>query len=97
MEKLERRVAHKDGPEEDSDGKKGPKQSGDDRGFLDGERLKGEVVMMDKDYKEKLEVEEHVLVPKKESVQHVCSGVREHVVAHGDGETSAHRELSKAD
>ena len=52
---------------------------------------------MDKDYKEKLEVEEHVLVPKKESVQHVCSGVREHVVAHGDGETSAHRELSKAD
>ena len=40
VEELERRVAHKDGLEEDSDGKKGPKQSGDDRGFSDGERLK---------------------------------------------------------
>ena len=32
---------------------------------MDGERLKGEVVMMDTDYKEKLEKEEHVRVPKR--------------------------------
>ena len=32
---------------------------------MDGERLMGEVVMRDKHYNEKLEVEEHVLVPKR--------------------------------
>ena len=31
---------------------------------MDGEKVKGEVVMMDKDYKETLEREEHVPVPK---------------------------------
>ena len=29
-----------------------------------GERQRGEVVMVDKDYKEKLEMEEHALVPE---------------------------------
>ena len=32
---------------------------------MDGERLKSEVIMMDKEYKEKLEAEEHVPVPKR--------------------------------
>ena len=32
---------------------------------MDGERLKSEVIVMDKDYKEKLEAEEHVPVPKR--------------------------------
>ena len=32
---------------------------------MDGERLKGVVVMMDKDYKEKLEMEKYVPVPKR--------------------------------
>ena len=30
---------------------------------MDGERLNGEVVMMDRDFKEELEMEEHVPVP----------------------------------
>ena len=30
---------------------------------MDGERLNGEVVFMDNDYKEKLQMEEHVLIP----------------------------------
>ena len=40
---------------------------GDDRGVpkTEGERPQGEVVMMDKDYKTKLEMEEHVSVPKR--------------------------------
>ena len=32
---------------------------------MDGERLKGEVVTMDKEYKERLETEEHVPVLKR--------------------------------
>ena len=32
---------------------------------MDGERLNGEVVMMDRDYKEKLQVEEHVPFTKR--------------------------------
>ena len=86
VEKPERRVAHKDGLEKDSEGKMGPKQSGYDRGPVaqerrrcqDGERLKGEVVMMDEDWEEKLEMEEHVPVPKKESVHNTrrLGGVR---------------------
>ena len=32
---------------------------------MDGERLKSEVIVMDKEYKEKLEAEEHVPVPKR--------------------------------
>ena len=32
---------------------------------MDGERLNGEVEMMDRDYKEKLEVEEHVPLTKR--------------------------------
>ena len=31
----------------------------------------GEVVMMDKEHKEKLEMEEHVPVPRREHTQHV--------------------------
>ena len=42
--------------------KMGKKQSGDGSG---GARLNGEVVLMDWDYKEKLEMEEHVLEPKR--------------------------------
>ena len=32
---------------------------------MDGERFKSEVIVMDKEYKEKLEAEEHVPVPKR--------------------------------
>ena len=37
----------------------------EDDANMDGERLEGEVVMMDKDYKEKLETEERLPVPKR--------------------------------
>ena len=67
---------HENGPKENSKKKMGPKPSGDDRGGpvaqerrrrkkMDGERLEGEVVMVDKDEKEKLEMGEHVLAPKR--------------------------------
>ena len=60
----------------DSEGKMGPTQSGDDRGgsvaqerrrCQDGWRAskKGEAVMMDKDFMEKLEMEDGVPVPKR--------------------------------
>ena len=42
-----------------------PCRKNEDNAKIDGERLKREVVMMDKDYKEKLEMEEHVPVPKR--------------------------------
>ena len=41
-----------------------PWRKNEDDANMDGEPLKGEVVMMDKDYKEKLEMEEHFLVQK---------------------------------
>ena len=40
-----------------------PWRKNEDDANMDGERLKGEAVMTDKNYKEKLETEEHVLVP----------------------------------
>ena len=68
---------------------------------MDGERLKGEVVMTDKDYKEKLEMEEHVPVPKRVCIARevwVRSEMSQvHVIAQGVGETSAHGELPKTD
>ena len=42
-----------------------PWRKKEDDAKMDGERLKGDVVMMDKNYTEKLQVEEHVLVPKR--------------------------------
>ena len=42
-----------------------PWRKNEDDPEMDGEKLKGEVVMMDKDYKGKLEREEHVPVPKR--------------------------------
>ena len=42
-----------------------PWRKNEDDAKMDGERQKGEVVMMDNDYKEKLETEEHVQVPKR--------------------------------
>ena len=42
-----------------------PWRKNEDDAKVDGERPEGEVVMMDKDYKEKLGTEEHVPVPKR--------------------------------
>ena len=42
-----------------------PWRKNEDDSKIDGERLKGEVVMVYNDYKEKLEMEEHVPVPKR--------------------------------
>ena len=41
-----------------------PWRKNEDDAKMDGERLEGEVVIMDKDCKEKLEMEDHVPVPK---------------------------------
>ena len=41
---------------------------------MDGERLQSEVVTMDKEHKEKCEMEEHVLVPKRVYVSGENSG-----------------------
>ena len=108
----ERRVAHKNGPAEDSERKMGTKQPGDDRGGSvaqerrrrrSGRRTsRKKVVTTDKDNKEKLEMEEHVPVPKRVYTRKL-GGVlihsemcRVHIATQGDGETSAHRKLSKA-
>ena len=40
-------------------------RTNEDDSEMDGEKLKGEAVMMDKDCKAKLEGEEHVPVPKR--------------------------------
>ena len=63
---------------------------------MDGERPKGEVVTMDNDYKEKLEMEEHVPVPRRVYMTREdlevfgftasCSGCTSWL-----GETSAHK------
>ena len=42
-----------------------PWRKNEDDPKMDGERLKSEVIVMDKEYKEKLEAEEHVPVPKR--------------------------------
>ena len=42
-----------------------PWRKNEDDPKMDGERLKSEVIVMDKAYKEKLEAQEHVLVPKR--------------------------------
>ena len=42
-----------------------PLRKNDDGEKMDGERLEGEVVLMDKDFRDKLEMEEHVSVPKR--------------------------------
>ena len=42
-----------------------PWRKNEDDPKMDGERLKTEVIVMDKEYKEKLEAEEHVPIPKR--------------------------------
>ena len=42
-----------------------PWRKNEDDPKMDGERLKSEVIVMEKEYKEKLEAEEHVPVPKR--------------------------------
>ena len=42
-----------------------PWRKNEDDPKMDGERLKSEVIVMDEEYKEKLEAEEHVRVPKR--------------------------------
>ena len=42
-----------------------PWRKNEDDPKMDGERLKSEVIVMDKEYKEQLEAEEHVPVPKR--------------------------------
>ena len=109
MWKPKWRVAHKNGPEEDSEGKMGPKQSGDDRGgsvaqerrrCRDGWRAAYRRSRDDEpDYKEKLEMEEHVPVPKRvydtreglEVFGFTARCPRVHGIAQGDGETSAQK------
>ena len=74
---------------------------------MDGERRKSEVTVMDKTYKEKLEAEERVLVPKRpkrvymsfENLEEFgftarCPGCM--ALLSGDCETSAYGKLSKA-
>ena len=91
----------------------GTKQSGDDRGVpwrkneddakLDGERLKGEVVMMGQRLQRKAgdgrsfsNAEDSVHNRWRFGGVRIHSEVsRVHVVAQGDGETSAHRKLPK--
>ena len=70
-----------------------PWRTNEDDAKMDGVHLKGEVVMMHKDYKEKMEMEEHGPVPKRVRVHSEMSRV--HVVAQGDGETSAYRKTAK--
>ena len=45
-----------------------PWRKNEDDPKMDGERLKSEVMVMEKEYKEKLEAEEHVPVPKREYI-----------------------------
>ena len=42
-----------------------PLRKNEDDEKMDGERLEGEVVLLDKDFRDKLEMEEHVSVPKR--------------------------------
>ena len=72
---------------------------------IDGERLKSEVKIIDKEYKEKLEAEAHVQVPKRVRISREnfeefgctarCPGCMH--VAPQDCETSNYEKLSKAD
>ena len=70
---------------------------------MDGERLKNEVVTMDKECREKLKMMEHVPVPTRSALVARELGrarvhgevIRLHVAAQG-GETSAHGKLPKA-
>ena len=77
-----------------------PWRKNEDDPKVDGECLKSEVIVMDKEYKEKLETEEHVPVPKR---VYISRGVRLHnetsgmnVNASGNGETRAHEKLPQA-
>ena len=66
------RVVDEDCSEKPCQGEMGSKQfvavpwrKNEDDTKMDGERLKSEVIVMDKEYREKLEAEEHVPVPKR--------------------------------
>ena len=65
-----------------------PKRKSEDDAKMDGERLKGEVTMMDMDYKEELETEERKTCRRSDSLRDAPGG---------DGETSAQRKLPEAD
>ena len=69
---------------------RGPWCHNEDDPEMDGEKLKGELVLMDEDYKNKLEREEHVLVPRRVYI------TREHLdefgsTARSPGRMSLHR------
>ena len=64
----------------------------DDDAKMDEERLKGELVSMNKSCKEKLDMEERVLVPKR---AHITREGLEVVITRGDGERQAHAENSR--
>ena len=78
-------------------------QKNEDDPKMDGERLKSEVIVMDKEYKEKLEAEEHVPVPKRvyislENLEEFgftarCPGCMS--LLRGTARTSAYGKLSK--
>ena len=109
----ERRGAHKNGPEEDSEGKVRPKQSGDDRGGSvaqerrrcqdgwrttqrrcrgDGPGLQGK----SGDGRRCSSTQEVYITREDLEVFGFATKCPQvHVVAQGDGETSAHRQLSK--
>ena len=71
----------------------------------DGEEMKTEVTIMDKEYRERTRVEEHEAVPRKVYISkddfgsaRVHSGMRRmQVGVEGDDETGAHRKLQEED
>ena len=67
-----------------------PWRKNEDDATMDGESIKRRVVMMDRNHKEKLEMEEHVQVPTTR-----CPGCMSLVKR--TSETDALRKLSKAD
>ena len=78
-----------------------PWRKSEDDPTRDGERLKSEVVVMDNMYREKLEAEEHVLVPKRvyisrENLEEFGFSASCPVCIPRDCETSAYRKVSKA-
>ena len=87
----QRLLAHKNGPEQVRARKMGTKQPGDDVGVpwrmneddvkMNEERLKGEVVVREKDYKEKLKMKEHVRAPNR---VHITLEDLEEIRVHGE-------------
>ena len=81
-----------------------PWRKNEDEEKVDEERLKGGKVLMDKDHKERMEMEEHVPVAKGVHVSRESGDVRVYinmswmlVNTESNSEATSHRELSKKD